>query len=268
MSHAHGGSGRDGVLGPPRSQVDYARDLRPEQIQSGAHRRRVGGLWDSLGKMQRDFLVEHGLRPEHRLLDVGCGALRAGRHLAAYLEPGHYYGIDINRSLLDAGYDRELPDHLRKTLSRDNLRATGRFDVDFAVPFEFALAHSVFTHVPLNHIRLCLFRVAKAMPPGGRFYATYFEAPADFPLDGVRPGRRAKRTERNPFLYYREDLGWAASFSPWKVRYLGAWGHPRGQRMIEFTRVKRSPKVERRRRARRLVLQVPGTRSLYRTVRG
>ena len=116
-----------------------------------------------------------------------------------------------------------------------NLRATDRFDADFGVQFDMAIAQSVFTHVSLNWIRLCLARVSQVMAPGGRFYATFFEMPDDFPIDGVsRTGKRF--TERNAYWYYRRDLRWAARRSPWDFRYIGRWGHPAGSRMVEFTR--------------------------------
>lgn len=189
-----------------------------------------------MGQLQLDFLVTQGLEPGHRLLDVACGALRAGIRFVDYLDPGNYYGIDINESLLEAGYGMELTDELRGKLPRDHLRTTDRFECDFGVEFDFALAQSLFTHVALNDIRLCLYRVAPQMKVGGRFFATFFEAPADFPLDGVREGKRGKHTERNPFWYWARDLEWAASFAPWRYRYIGDWEHPRNQRMVEFVR--------------------------------
>ncbi len=54
------------------------------------------------------------------------------------------------------------------------------------------------------------------------------------PVDAVRKGERY--TERNVFWYYRSDLRWASRLSPWEFNYIGDWSHPRGQRMIEFTR--------------------------------
>jgi SAM-dependent methyltransferase len=194
-----------------------------------------------MGKHQLGFAVEHGLQPSSRLLDIGCGPLRAGIHFVRYLEPGNYYGIDVNESMLEAGYELEMPKELRAKLPRDHLRPTDRFDCDFGVKFDFAVAQSVFTHIDLNRIRLCLYRLAPQMLPGGRFYATFFEAPADFPLDGVLDEevekRRPKVTERNPFWYWPGDLEWAARFAPWQFRYIGDWGHPRNQKMVEFTRV-------------------------------
>ena len=35
--------------------------------------------WDSHGELQRDFLITQGLRPEHCLLDIGCGGGRLAR---------------------------------------------------------------------------------------------------------------------------------------------------------------------------------------------
>ncbi|MGG6294672.1 hypothetical protein ACQ4M4_09620 [Leptolyngbya sp. AN02str] len=55
----------------------YWRQLTPEEIKAGKHRQFIGGLWEELGQLQFDFLKENGLLPEHRLLDMGCGSLRA-----------------------------------------------------------------------------------------------------------------------------------------------------------------------------------------------
>jgi SAM-dependent methyltransferase len=216
-----------------------AKPLTADQLQRRGHRGRVGRLWEQMGKLQLDFMTEQGLEPSQRFLDVACGSLRAGIHFVDYLDAGNYYGIDINQSLLDAGYDMEMSEEQRAKLPREHLRRTKRFDCDFGVEFDAAIAHSLFTHLPLNDIRLCLYRVAKHMKVGGRFFATIFEAPADFPLDGVLyegRRRRSKYSERNDFWYWPSDLEWAASFSPWRFRYIGDWGHPRSQMMAEFVR--------------------------------
>jgi SAM-dependent methyltransferase len=231
--------------------VDYSEPFSADDIARRRHRQRIGRMWAVVGPMQRVFLVEQGLAPAHRLLDVGCGPLRAGIHLVEYLAPAHYYGIDINATLLDAGYEHELPAHLRERLPRDHLRVTDRFDCDFGVPFDYAIAQSVFTHVSLNDIRLCVYRVSRQLTPEGRFFATFFEAPRGHPLDQPLNGGR-RWTERNAFFYYRQDLEWAAWSAGCKMRYIGDWGHPRGQRMVEFRRAKamrtptgRPPIVER-----------------------
>jgi len=215
---------------------DYKAPFTKEEIEAGKHRRRVGGKWHRLGKLQLEFLKSVGLQPDHYLLDVGCGALRGGIRFVDYLEPAHYYGIDINDTLLDAGYRKELKKRHREKLPRENLRAVDRFEADFGVQFDYALAQSVFTHVSLNHIRLALFQVAKVLKPGGKFYATFFEAPDDLPLDGVLPIGKGLLQETNSYWYYRDDLRWACSFGPWEYRYIGDWNHPSKQQMVEYTR--------------------------------
>lgn len=220
-----------------REDPDYEGfEINDKRLARGTHRRFVGGHWDEMGRLQLDFLVSQGLRPEHRFLDVGCGSLRAGRWLVDHLDPGNYHGIDINVSLVETGYRHELTDAQRDRLPVSNLRVTDRFDSVFDQPFDMAIAQSVFTHVSLNQIRLCLYRVAQAMRPGGTFYATFFEKDADYPLDLVREGGKMF-TERNLYWYYRDDLRWAAERSPWSFRYIGGWDHPRGQKMVEFTRL-------------------------------
>lgn len=220
-------------------QSDYSeREFTADEIRQGLHRQFIGGHWDTHGQTQLAYLTSQGLRPEHTFLDVGCGCLRAGRHLIDYLEPEHYYGIDANHSLVQAGYDVELSDEQRRRVPASHLRANERFDGDFGVKFDYAIAQSVFSHVTLNQIRLCLFRVAKVMRPGGTFFATFFEKNSNTPIDAIfRASKRPLFTEQDLFWYFKEDFNWAASFSPWKVTYIGDWGHPANQRMLQFTRL-------------------------------
>lgn len=81
----------------------YGNELTQEDIDKKTHRNFVGGLWEELGKLQYDFLTEQGLKPCHKLLDIGCGCLRGGLHYIKYLEEGNYYGLDVNNSLIQAG---------------------------------------------------------------------------------------------------------------------------------------------------------------------
>lgn len=206
------------------------RDLR--------HRHDVGGLWSKVGKLQLDFLVGRGLRPGSKLIDIGCGCLRGGLHFIRYLDEGNYYGIDINGRLLDAGYKKELGAGLKRKLPRKNLLAEGRFNTSrFGVEFDFALAHSVFPHLPLNHIRLCLTEAARCLRPGGEFYATFFECPAGRPIEldiTHRPGRITTYPDIDPFHYRARDFLWCVEGLPLKMSYIGEWGHPRAQKMLCF----------------------------------
>src|SRR3712207_8664912 len=52
-------------------------------------------------------------------------------------------------------------------------RSFGRFGRQF----DYAIAQSVFTHLPLNNIVRCLMEIERALTPGGRFYATFYLNP-------------------------------------------------------------------------------------------
>lgn len=214
----------------------YGRELSDDEIAAGRHRELAGGLWHEMGRLQLEFLVAEGLRPEHFLLDVGCGCLRAGIHFVRYLEPDHYYGLDVNASLLQAGYDVELrAAGLQDRLPRAHLLQDGAFACQrFGRAFDFALAQSVLTHLAPEQARACLAGVARALRPGGRFYATFFEAPEGHVLPELHhsPGDVTSYADRDPFHYRLSDLRGLCDARLLELRYVGEWGHPRAQRML------------------------------------
>jgi len=220
----------------------YGRELTPDEIAAGVHREMVGGLWDELGRLQLDFLEREGLTANVTLLDVGCGCLRAGVHFVRFLEPGRYYGIDVNASLIQAGLEHELPlAGLAGRIAPDHLLVNGAFEAwRFGVAFDYALAQSVFTHLPAALIARGLRELARCVRPGGRLYATFFECEGEeVPERMVHdPGGITSFRDRDPQHYRFRDLAGLCDGLPWKPIYVGAWGHPRDQRMIRFERTR------------------------------
>jgi SAM-dependent methyltransferase len=45
-----------------------------------------GDEWESHGLEQLSFLIDNGMRPKSRVLDLGCGVGRAARKIVPYLE--------------------------------------------------------------------------------------------------------------------------------------------------------------------------------------
>jgi hypothetical protein len=212
-----------------------------EAVERGDHRDIIGGMWEEIGVLQFEFVTSRGLRPHHFLLDIGCGSLRGGVHFISYLEIGHYYGTDINRSLLDAGYEREVvPAGLSNRLPRRNLICDGDFNIAACNQiFDVALAQSVFTHLSFNRIRLCLERLAPYMAPSGELYATYFHLPQDrLSGDPLKhsPGGAMTFGYKDPFHYRVSDFLHAIEGLPWRLEVVGEWNHPRAQRMLSFIR--------------------------------
>lgn len=215
--------------------------LIDEQVRAGYHREVVGGMWRGIGTLQFNFLVAEGLARDHKLLDIGCGCLRGGVHLVDYLDSGHYFGVDINQSLLDAGYHVELAQAgLQRKLPANHLRCIDGFDfAELDANFDIAIAFSVFTHVSLNAARVCLERLAPKMKSGGRFYATIFERPQDRPSHlpiTHPPANMVTNGDKDPYHYSLADMRHIAAGLPWALHPIGEFDHPRGQRMVMFAK--------------------------------
>jgi SAM-dependent methyltransferase len=215
-----------GLVAPPRE-----RGLAPQGPQGVAqigHREYVGGMWDEIGKLQFDFLVSRGLEPRHYLCDVACGSLRAGIHFIRYLEPGHYLGIEKEQMLIDSGISQELGRDLNES-KRPQFVVSSAFEFEkFADRADFALAQSLFTHLPPPIIELCLRKLREWIAPDGTFFATYFESATsiDNPSDPHDHGG---------FHYTRDEMLEFGERTGWRAEYIGDWNHPRRQVMVKYT---------------------------------
>jgi hypothetical protein len=216
--------------------------ITPPALRKFGHREYVGGLWERLGKLQFDFLVKEGLRPEHYLLDIGCGSLRGGVHFIPYLEAAHYLGIDREASLIQAGLQTELSRGLQEA-KRPRLLVSSAFEFErFQVRPHFALAQSLFTHLPAALIEDCLRKLRPVMAGDGRFYATYFETdvPASNPSEPQdrRPFAAAEGVPEprdwRAFAYTRSEMEDLGRRNGWRPEYIGDWSHPRRQVMVRY----------------------------------
>ncbi|MFJ9177617.1 class I SAM-dependent methyltransferase [Streptomyces sp. NPDC102360] len=209
---------------------DARRD--PDAAVGGRSRER----WLALGAMQFDYLVRHGLRPEHRMLEIGCGNLRAGWRFIDYLEPGHYYGVDISPDILFAAQDTLRDQGLQErvptlTPVRDlalGFLPEGRFDV--------VHAHSVFSHSPLSVIEECFAHVGRLLAPGGWF---------DFTFD--RTEGEEHHVLREDFYYRTQTLTALAADHGLSARFMDDWEELKhGQSKIRVTnRPERQERQER-----------------------
>jgi len=219
----------------------YDENFVQEQLKLGKHRQVIGGLWEEIGALQLKFLQGRGLRPDHWLLDVGCGSLRGGVKFVEYLDSEHYFGIDISPSLLEAGYAQEIASRreLADKLPRASLKCVDNFDASsFGKQFDYALAQSVFSHLTFNSIRLCLENLHPALRPGGKFYATYFRITDDQPSGVPHPHESGVVTYgyKDPYHYRVADFQHLVRGLPWVLEEELDWGHPRNQRMLVFSK--------------------------------
>jgi SAM-dependent methyltransferase len=134
-----------------------------------------------------------GLRPEDRVLDVGCGIGRLARPLAGYLSiDGFYAGFDVNADAIAwcRRRYRHFPNFVFVHADVRNARYSpgGATEaVAYAFPFDdgafdVCVLMSVLTHLTADEALHYLGQVRRVLAPGGRVLATAFvldhEAPA------------------------------------------------------------------------------------------
>jgi SAM-dependent methyltransferase len=206
--------GRDALLSlKSGDHVSYYRAVmksdaaRCAEAAVGSH---THESWLKLGQMQFDYLLRHGLEPGDRMLEIGCGNLRAGRLFIDYLDPGNYYGIDIS------------PDILMAAQQVSDLKFGFLPDAQFTVIH----AHSVFSHSPLEVIEECLAHVGRIMTPDAVF---------DFTFDRTEGAEH--QVLREDFYYRTDTLIALAGRYGLSARFMKDWEElPHAQSKIRVTR--------------------------------
>lgn len=189
--------------------------------------------WKKIGKMQLDWLVDHGMEPHHKLLDYGCGPGRAADWLVDYLNSGNYLGIDINEKAINTARNRISK---RFTGKAPGFMTMEQFSTITVPCFDYVIAHSVFTHCTKEQITTIMDNVDRVLNPEGVFFATCFEA--DEGVQRQRQGTTNTTTfsDRDPFHYPQSFWQESPAFAGWQVEWIGDWDHPRNQKMLRITR--------------------------------
>jgi len=121
----------------PRAALVPDPRIDPDFLQE-KHHHYYGRPW-VLGKYLFDHARARGLRPEHKLLDCGCGSGRFAIWAIAYLHEAGYHGIDIHRKGLEALVSYEIPLHGLEA-KRPRVLLNGQFAFDwFGVAFDWVL---------------------------------------------------------------------------------------------------------------------------------
>jgi len=160
---------RDPLM-PPRGKIFYS----------------VGDFKKSGEEFARLLIVLGGLRPDDRVLEVGCGIGRMAVPLTSYLgEEGYYEGIDIVPEGVEwcekaitsrhPNFRFKLADvHNKQYNPTATLKASEyRFPYENG-SFDFVFLASVFTHMLPEGINSYLSEIARVLRGGGRCLITFF----------------------------------------------------------------------------------------------
>lgn len=167
------------------------------------------GDFETVGRQFFDLFTAQGLRPQHRVLEVGCSIGRMALPLTTYLvPPGGYDGIDISKRSIRwcrHAIGRRAP-HFRfhhADVRNGEYNPRGSIDAaDYRFPFDdaafdFVFLTSVFTHMLPAEVRRYLAEIARVLAPGGRALLTFFllgrdaSSPGELRFDHRGDGFRA-----------------------------------------------------------------------------
>jgi len=193
--------------------IDKQTMIPPEDlnIQFGA------GDYLAVGEEFRDLLqAKFGLKPEHKVLDVGCGAGRVAIGLVDYLTPpGEYHGFDTYPFGIEWCNERIAPHypHFHFSLCDVHNNTYNPFSrvkaSEYVFPYEdgtfdVVVLRSVFTHMFPDQIMHYTSEIARVMRPGGHALITFF-------LLNDESRAQQKRTGKGPAfkkfgLFHTENL--------------------------------------------------------------
>ncbi len=119
-----------------------------------------------------------GLKPEHKVLEIGCGALNAGIPIMSDLKKGNYVGIEPNRWLVEntatvTANNEIIRDKDARFMYNSEFRAfeplTPIDTYDGRGPkFDFIIAHSVMSHASITQLDMFLKNSQHVLAPGGK----------------------------------------------------------------------------------------------------
>ncbi|WP_242524366.1 methyltransferase [Methylacidiphilum caldifontis] len=174
-----------------REQKKNNNDI--SQLKPGDHHYKayVGhpDQYDFMGATQFRLLCALGLRAHHKLLDFGCGSLRAGKLFIPYLEEGNYFGIEPCEWLIEEAIKNEIGSDIIQ-IKKPHFDHNKDFKTDvFGVDFDYILAQSIFSHTGKDLIKKALKSFGLSLKPRGLIALTFIEGKEDFEAEGwIYPG--------------------------------------------------------------------------------
>lgn len=175
-------------------------------------------------------------------IDVGAGDIVLGETLSDIGVPSIFYAQDLSRPSLEAGLHR-----IREAgISTSIFRALVSDDFDFGVipdrSLDAAFSNSLFSHLSINSILLCLRNLAPKMKPGSKYLSSMIvlpigdeRAPYDWSYLGTKGSTVVSYPTRDPFHYTEETVHLLSSFKTgFDVTQVHDYGHP-FQKLVEFT---------------------------------
>jgi len=232
------------------SELEQSILASRELLAGGANYRAYVGppdQYDFMGATQFRLLTSLGLRETHRLVDLGCGSLRAGRYFIQYLMPGRYVGVEPNEWLWQEAFEKEVGQDViglkrPRFLKSDDFRLAGISEgcADFVV------AQSIYSHAGRDLLETSLEAVSRVLGPDGQFLFTMI-TPRDLDAGHMSRGSEYEGWSYPECLVYSEEeltrINERIGLSLQRL----AWYHPRQTwfRATHDPKLRLTPEMER-----------------------
>ncbi len=145
------------------------------------------GNYEAIGNEFFNYFLNLGdLKPNHQILDVGCGSGRLALPLTNYLsEEGRYYGFDIIKSEIDWAQERiskrfqnfkfQHVDVNNNLYHKDAEIQAQNYKFPYNdESFDFIYLNSVFTHMLPQDIKNYIGEIKRVLKPDGKCLITFF----------------------------------------------------------------------------------------------
>ena len=174
-------------------------------------------------------------------LDIGAGDIVPGEALGRLGVPDIFYAQDLNQASLDEGLTRmrevgHATEHII-TMSSDNFT----FNAIPDATVDFAFSNSLFSHLSINSIILCLRKLAPKMRPSARYLTSMIlipmaheSEPYDWSGLGTEGSAVVSHPNKDPYHYSASTLSHIVDISgAFELAGIHDYGHP-FQKLVEF----------------------------------
>lgn len=146
-------------------------------------------------KIEKQLLIENGLKTSHLFVDFGCGSLRLGSELISYLNSNKYIGLDMTDYFINMGKEslsKELLKEKNPTFKIINSETISELQTSGV---NFLMSAAVLIHIPENELNQYFKNIITLIGKNGKAY-----------VDFVKSDRIVKASQ-STWLYPLEYIG-------------------------------------------------------------